>query len=96
LQAVPEHNAEDRFVRNLGHSDYYCGLSRARKTDRLPWLSDHAPWYFHATYPTRTGECEGEKVARRHGETVWRVSACYRFTLSAAVSRGYASFASPT
>ena len=36
LLAVTEHYAEDRFARNLGHYDVYRGLSRARKTDRLP------------------------------------------------------------
>jgi hypothetical protein len=35
LLAATEHYAEDRFARNLGHSDVYRGLSRTRKTDRL-------------------------------------------------------------
>jgi len=33
--AVTEYYAEDRFVRNVGHSEIYRDLSRARKTDRL-------------------------------------------------------------
>ena len=33
--AVTKYYAEDRFVRSLGHSEIYRGLSRARKTDRL-------------------------------------------------------------
>jgi hypothetical protein len=36
LLAVTEHYAEDRFARNLGHSDFYRRFSRARKTNRLP------------------------------------------------------------
>ena len=33
--AVTEYYAEDRFMRNLGHSEIYRGLSWARKVDRL-------------------------------------------------------------
>jgi hypothetical protein len=36
LLAVTKYNAEDRFARNLRHFDFYRGLARARKTDRLP------------------------------------------------------------
>ncbi len=32
---VTEHYAEDGFTRSLDHSDFYRGLSLARKTDRL-------------------------------------------------------------
>jgi hypothetical protein len=35
LLAVTKYDAEDRFARNLGHSEIYRGLLRARKTDRL-------------------------------------------------------------
>jgi hypothetical protein len=35
LLAVTKYDAEDRFARNLGHFDFYRGLLRARKTDRL-------------------------------------------------------------
>jgi hypothetical protein len=35
LLAVTKYHAEDRFVRNLGHSDVYSALSRARKTEGL-------------------------------------------------------------
>ena len=40
--AISKYHVEDRVFRNCSHSDVYRGLSRARKTDRLPWLSDHA------------------------------------------------------
>ena len=33
--AVTEYYAEDRFVRNLRHSEIYRRLSQGRKTDRL-------------------------------------------------------------
>jgi hypothetical protein len=35
LLAVTKYDAEDRFARNLGHSEIYRGLLRVRKTDRL-------------------------------------------------------------
>ena len=35
LLPVTNYYAEDRFVRDLDHSEIYRGLSRARKTDRL-------------------------------------------------------------
>jgi len=35
LLAVTKYYAEDRFVRNLDHSEIYCRLSQGRKTDRL-------------------------------------------------------------